>query len=257
VDDGSGVTCGIDEAGEDATGDDGSSREIILEGDPDPDPGQADPAGTDDQPAPTARRYGLSVVIGQDVVDALTPIVEGKAREAVERQGGDLASVELGGQLQLPRGGPLDQQLQAVAAAVAAGLRAADVRVDLAFGYSYSQLYTMAVGIVGRLLQTYPYNGKVRWRIGCRVEQERGIVYRRLVAPMVAAGIAQVQSAVDARVRTFLSQSGLDGRFSVQLQRVAGSWPETTLTVYSSSQAVLTVTMSELQRAIDRIVNGD
>jgi hypothetical protein len=182
-----------------------------------------------------SRTFQADVVIGQDVVNEVGQILEKRAREEVRRQGGDLAYVDLTGRMSQPTGGQLDEQLKTVASAFVLPLELANVHINFYGRYSYSQVRRKVVDIVGRLMQAFPYRGKVRWRIGCRVEAERGIVYRRMVSPMIDGALHGFQQSVNQKISGFLSESGLQDRVSAAVATTNSCPQHTTLMVSSPS----------------------
>ncbi len=209
----------------------------------DDEPGEDEPAATgegDDGIGSTQQElqghsYRVAIVIGRDVVEEVGQILERKVREEIWRQGGDLADVDLGGRLGGEPGGRLEGQLKTIAGAFALPLELASLQLEFRVSYSYAQVRSTIVEIVGRLMQTFPYRGKIRWRIGCRVEAERGIVYRRIVGPMIDAALQGFQAGVNEKLRGFLAASGLGDRVTASVAATSSCPATTTLTVSSPS----------------------
>jgi hypothetical protein len=216
----------------------------LFEDDESPQGFAADRAGLAD--------FEIEVVIGKDVVADVAALAEQKAKEEIRRQGGDLAWVDLDGAMNVGTGSRLQEHVDKIMQGVRTGLEATDARVDISAVYNYWQVRNSIVNIAGRMVRTFPYRGRVRWRIGCRIQDERGIIYRRLVAPMIDGAIWSFNSSARYRIEDFLEEHKLADRMSVSIGRTQ-SWPtSTTITVRSKSGLFqpLTISYSEIEQAV-------
>jgi hypothetical protein len=196
--------------------------------------------------------FDVQVVIGQDVVSDVSRLAEEKARQEIRRQGGDLAWVDLSGAMNVGTGERLPEHVDTVLEALRIGLEATDAHVDITAYYNYWQVRSAMVNIAGRLVRSFPYRGRVRWRIGCRIQDERGIVYRRVVAPMIDGAIWSFNSSANYRMEDFLEQHGLNERMTASIARTQ-SWPRsTTITIRSKAGLFepLTIPYSEIEKGV-------
>jgi hypothetical protein len=240
IDDGTDWDEGLDDDLGDGLGD----EELGQPGDESPQGFAANASGLTD--------FAIEVVIGRDVVADVSQLAEQKARAEIRRQGGDLAWVNLEGSMNVGTGARLQQHVDAVMEGLRIGLEATDAHVDITAVYNYWQVRSSIVDIAGRMVRSFPYRGRVRWRIGCRIQDERGIIYRRLVAPMIDGAIWSFRSSASYRIEDFLEQHGLQDRMTVAIGTTR-SWPSTTtITVRSKSGLFepLTIPYSEIEKAV-------
>ncbi len=231
--------------------DDGTDWEEDFGDDELGEPEAPSPQGFADE-APGLADFEIEVVIGKDVVADVSKLAEQKAKEEIRRQGGDLAWVDLDGSMNVGTGARLQEHIDTVMQGVRIGLEATDAHVEISAVYNYWQVRSSIVDIAGRIVRTFPYRGRVRWRIGCRIQDERGIIYRRLVAPMIDGAIWSFNSSANYRIEDFLEQHGLQDRMSVTIGRTQ-SWPSsTTITVRSKAGLFepLTIPYSEIERGV-------
>jgi hypothetical protein len=232
--------------------DDGFGDDLDEQGDEEL--GEPDESGSqgfaDDGPGLTD--FAIDVVIGKDVVADVSQLAEEKAKEEIRRQGGDLAWVNLEGTMNVGTGARLQEHVDKVMEGIRIGLEATDAHVDISAVYNYWQVRSSIVDIAGRMVRTFPYRGRVRWRIGCRIQDERGIIYRRLVAPMIDGAIWSFRSSASYRIEDFLEQHGLQERMTVAIGTTQ-SWPNTTTITVRSKAGLfepLTIPYSEIEKGV-------